>query len=74
MYSVQINFTGRKSKAGNICFDSGHLGIFVDYCGNCHSKIVMDIDEAERFANKLADEKHRPRNKSLLKAIKKRRF
>ena len=74
MYSIEIQFTGKKSKAGNICFDAGHLAIFVAYCPCCKSKVILDIDEAEQFANKYATEMRRPANKKLLNEIKKRRF
>ena len=71
MQSVKIFYTGTKAKPGNLCFDTGRLGIFVTSCGNCHAKLIMSLEEAKQFANKYTESQKKRRTKSLLKQIEK---
>lgn len=68
---VKTFYTGDKAKVGNLCFDSGRLRVFVTYCGNCHAKLVMELDEAEQFANKYATCARKRKNRSLVHKLEK---
>jgi len=65
-------FTGRKQRAGAICFDeSGRLCIFVNYCEDCKGKVVMKREEAEVFAHQYRQITNTREYKRLLRDIKK---
>lgn len=51
MKTLKLNYTGRKARIGKICFDeNGHMYVFISYCPDCRSKVVMTIDEAKQFS------------------------
>jgi nitrate/TMAO reductase-like tetraheme cytochrome c subunit len=62
MQSIKVYYTGKRAKTGNLCYDErGRMQVFVTYCDHCHSKIAMDLREAEDFAMKWHHEKKRNR-------------
>jgi hypothetical protein len=72
MQSLQIYYTGKRAKTGNLCYDErGRLQVFVTYC-DCHKKVVMDLREAEDFAHKWNTEKRK--NRYLLNKLDRKRL
>lgn len=69
MKAVVINYTGKKAKVGNLAFDTGRLGIFVGYCGNCKAKIIMDLEEARAFADRYQHQQNKIRTKMIIKRL-----
>lgn len=73
MQIIRVQFTGKKAKPGGITFDrNGHMGIFVDYCPQCHGKVIMEREEAEQFANKYHYENKRISSKLFRHGVDKR--
>jgi hypothetical protein len=65
-------FTGRKTKVGNICFDeSGRMCVFVNYCEDCKGKVVLTRDEAELLSYKYRQITNKREFKRLIADIKK---
>lgn len=70
---TNTQYTGRKAKIGSICFDqSGRLHVFVNYCTNCHGKVIMELGEARDFSSRYRTESERLKNRRLLKIVKTR--
>jgi hypothetical protein len=70
MQSLNIYYTGKRAKTGNLCYDErGRLQVFVTYC-DCHKKVVMDLREAEDFAAKWYHEKQK--NRFLLSKLERK--
>lgn len=69
MKTIEMQYTGRKARVGGICFDNtDRLCVFVNYCPNCHAKVVMSLDEARQFANKYRTERDKISVKRFMKA------
>lgn len=74
MKIVQTNYTGRKARVGNICFDNrDRMCVFVNYCPGCRGKVVMTLDEAKHFANRYKYEEEKLSSK-ILDYFRRRRY
>jgi len=61
---TNFEYHGKKAKIGGICFDErDRILIFVNYCENCHGKVVFTRDEAHEFARKYNRESNKLRTK-----------
>lgn len=63
---TNFEYHGKKAKIGGLCFDEyDRMFIFVNYCNNCHGKVIFTRDEAELFAAKYYREKNKIRTRLL---------
>lgn len=65
---------GRKARIGSLCFDEGRMMIFVGYYpfpDGTTRKILINLNEAREFANRIGAEKITIRTKIMRWIIKK---
>jgi hypothetical protein len=63
---TNFEYHGKKAKIGGLCFDNrDRLHIFVNYCDNCHGKVVFTREEAELFAKQYYREQNKLRTRIL---------
>lgn len=59
---------GRKARIGGICFDEGKMMVFVDYYpfpDGSVGKILINMDEAREFANRVGADRIKLRAKFM---------
>ena len=67
-----LQYTGRKSRPGRICFDDkGRMCVFVGYC-ECKGKVVMSREEAEIFSSSYRVQERRFFNRWVVWLIKRK--
>lgn len=67
-----IRRTGRKMRPGSITFSkAGRVCVFVDYCPDCHKKLMLDVRSAQEFAGKLTHRTSPIQAKVLIKLLNK---
>lgn len=67
------NYRGRKMTPGKLTYnpESQRLGVFIDYCPNCNSKIVANKDVVQAISRTIRHEQGKTTVR-MLKALLKR--
>ena len=66
-----FTYMGKKQRIGGIIFDEhDRLFVFVNYCPNCHHKVLFTRDEAREFTKHYKCEQNKLRTKLVIKLIK----
>jgi len=65
---TNFEYHGKKAKIGGLCFDErDKMYIFVNYCDNCHGKVIFTREEANYFAHKFYRESNKLRTRLINK-------
>ena len=63
---TNFEYHGKKAKIGGLCFDErDRMFIFVNYCDNCHGKVIFTREEAEMFSKQYYRESNKLRTRLI---------